>query len=168
MPPPMKAGEFDGDLSEFLNQYKYQPRLTARLDSLDGVGFTQDLVNEIVLWKVNRFVELDDDLLRKIECVKELNPGEHRDAEPLIDLLLIVRGFDLPMASTLLRVRNPSVFQIIDSHAYRAVHGKRYPLYTSSLRKNKISVYFDYIDELIKLCTRKTLKFETIDRVLYQ
>jgi hypothetical protein len=59
MPPRIKAGEFDGDLSEFLKHYKYQPNLTATLDAVKGVRFTQELVNEIVLWKVNRFVQLN-------------------------------------------------------------------------------------------------------------
>jgi hypothetical protein len=51
----MKATEFDGDLSDFLRQYKYQPELTKKLDDLEGVNLTPELLNEIVLWKVNRY-----------------------------------------------------------------------------------------------------------------
>jgi len=168
MPKTTKATEFDGDLDEFLHEYKYQPNLTARLDTLEMLQFTQGLVNEIVLWKLDRFVQFSDELLRGIESVKGLHPGEHRNAESLIDSLLIVHGVDLPMASTLLRFRNPSVFQIIDRHAYRAVYGSKFPLYSSMSPKRKIGVYFDYIDELITLCGQKKVRFETIDRVLYQ
>jgi hypothetical protein len=168
MQPTIKASEFDGDLSEFLKQYGYQAHLTPKLDALHQVQFTQELVNEIVLWKVNRFVELNEGLLRKIENVRELSPGEHRNSESLIESLLQVPGVDLPMASTLLRFRNPAVFQIIDRHAYRAIFGVKYPFYPSTSPKKKIGGYFDYIDELIELCDRKALKFETVDRALYQ
>jgi hypothetical protein len=68
-----RATEFDGDLNQFLCKYKYQPDLTAKLDALETLRFTQALINEIVLWKINRFVQLDDELLRSIENVKELH-----------------------------------------------------------------------------------------------
>lgn len=72
------------------------------------------------------------------------------------------------MASTLLRFRSPSAFQIIDRHAYRAVYGSKFPIYPSMPRKKQIRIYFEYLDELITLCGQKKIKFETIDRVLYQ
>jgi hypothetical protein len=163
-----RATEFDGNLNQFLCKYKYQPDLTAKLDALETLRFTQALINEIVLWKINRFVQLDDELLRSIENVKELHRGEHRNAESVIGSLLIVHGVGLPMASTLLRFRNPSAFQIIDQHAYRAVYGSKFRIYHSTPPKKQIGIYFDYLDELITLCGRKKIKFETIDRLLYQ
>lgn len=163
-----KAAEFDGDLNRFLHNYRYQPDLTAKLDALEPLRFTQALINEIVLWKIDRFVQLNDELLRSIENVKELHRGEHRNAESVIDSLLVVHGVGLPMASTLLRFRNPSAFQIIDQHAYRAVYGSKFPIYPSTPRTKQIGIYFDYLDELITLCGQKKIKFETIDRVLYQ
>jgi hypothetical protein len=168
MASPIKASEFDGDLAGFLNKYKFQPVLTPRLDCLEGIEFTQELVNEIVLWKVNRFVSLNIGLLRQIENLKRLNPGDHKQAESVLISLLSINGVDLPMASTIVRFRNPAVFQIIDRHAYRAIYGSHYPLYTGSLVSKKIQTYFDYLDELRKLCDRKKLAFETVDRVLYQ
>ncbi len=163
-----RADEFDGDLNQFLHEYRYQPDLTARLDALETLQFTQALINEIVLWKINRFVQVDDELLRRIENVKGLHRGEHRNAESVIDSLLAVHGIGLPMASTLLRFRNPSAFQIIDQHAYRAVYGSKFSIYQSTPPKKQIGIYFDYLDELIALCGRKKIKFEAIDRVLYQ
>src|SRR5229473_1483660 len=154
-----RAAEFDGDLNQFLRKYKYQPDLTAKLDALEALQFTQALINEIVLWKINRFAKLGDELLRSIENIKKLHRGEHRDAESLIDSLLNVDGVGLPMASTLLRFRNPSAFQIIDQHAYRAVYGSKFPIYPSMPRKKQIGVYFDYLDELITLCGQKKIKF---------
>ncbi|MGA8367896.1 MAG: hypothetical protein WB716_11325 [Candidatus Acidiferrales bacterium] len=163
-----RATEFDGDLTQFLHKYKYQPDLTAKLDALETLQFTQALINEIVLWKNNKLAQFSDELLRSIENVKELHRGEHQNAESLIDSLLIVHGVGLPMASTLLRFRNPSAFQIIDRHAYRAVYGSKFPIYPSMPRKKQIDIYFDYLHDLITLCDQKKIKFETIDRVLYQ
>ena len=57
--PPIKASEFDGDFSEFLHQYKYQPMLTRKLDGLGDGSLTPELINEIVLWKVDRYVSVD-------------------------------------------------------------------------------------------------------------
>jgi thermostable 8-oxoguanine DNA glycosylase len=167
MPRPIKASEFDQDLTSFLRQYKYQPRLTRKLDGLDDVNFTPELLNEIVLWKVNRYVALDGDHLRRIDALRKLKPGEHGEAQSVLEELLAAHGVDLPMASTILRFRNPAVFQIIDRHAYRALYGMDYPLHTQSSVKRKIEVYFAYLDDLRLLCKIKGLKFESVDRVLY-
>jgi thermostable 8-oxoguanine DNA glycosylase len=167
MPLPSKATDFEGDLSEFLGQYKYQPELTKKLDHLDTVNLTPELLNEIVLWKVNRYVSLDEDQLRRIDALRNLKPGEHEQARPILAELLDAHGVDLPMASTFLRFRNPSVFQIIDRHAYRALYGRDYKLYTQSSAKRKIDVYCGYLDDLRSLCDQNGLRFETVDRVLY-
>ena len=71
------------------------------------------------------------------------------------------------MASTFLRFRNRKAFQIIDRHAYRAVWGKDYPLYSSSSDDAKIDLYFGYLDGLFGLAESKKVDFENLDRVLY-
>ena len=73
----------------------------------------------------------------------------------------------MPMASALLRFRNPNVFQIIDRHAYRAVYGASYPLYPTSDPSRKILVYFDYLDQLVDLSKTKGVAFRDLDRALY-
>jgi len=166
MPIPVRASEYSGNLSEFLNGYEYQPKLTPKLDDLEGVNFTPELVNEIVLWKVNRYVSLDDDQLHRIDALATLKPGEHRAAGSILRELLDTHGVDLAMASTFLRFRNPSVFQIIDRHAYRAIYGPEHKMQTTKALK-KIEIYFAYIDDLRRLCESKHLRFETVDRVLY-
>src|SRR5207249_3820026 len=117
----MKASEFDGELSDFLYRYKYLPELTKRLDDLENVNLTAELLDEIVLWKLNRYVTLDGDQLRSLDSLRELKVGQLRHARSVLEELLGVRGVDLPMASTFMRFRNPMVFQIIDRHAYRAL-----------------------------------------------
>ncbi|HRY38242.1 MAG TPA: hypothetical protein P5347_05920 [Smithellaceae bacterium] len=163
----MKASEFPGDLNTFLSLYNYQPELTARLDNLGSTAIVQSLINDIVLWKVNRYVKINKSIAEQIYGLKVLKSGEHRKSTRQLSILMELDGVDLPMASTILRFTNPKVFQIIDRHAYRAVYGNKYPLYPTTSTERKISQYFDYLDQLIKLCEFKSLKFETIDRLLY-
>src|SRR4051812_5662172 len=108
------AKEFRGDLSPYLDAYTYQPSLTGRLDKLQETEFTQELVNEIVLWKVNRYVSLTPEVLRQIGQLRRLKSNEHRKGESVLTALLECHGVDLAMASTILRFRNPAVFQIVD------------------------------------------------------
>ena len=68
--------------------YKYQPNLTPKLDDLEGVKITPELVNEIVLWKVNRYVSLDADQLRSIDALATLKAGEHGKARSVLEDLL--------------------------------------------------------------------------------
>ena len=163
----MRASEFSGDLNTFLTSYNYQPELTKRLDNLENVSINQSLINEIVLWKVNRYVRISEVDIEQFDKLKVLKAGEHKRASEMLKVLLGISGVDLPMASTILRFINPKVFQIIDRHAYRAVYGKKYPLYQATPTERKISLYLEYISELIELCKSKGLAFTTIDRLLY-
>jgi len=163
----MKAENFNGSLKDFLGKYRYQPQLTSRLDGIGDVAFSQDLINEIVLWKLNRYVFLDNAALQSIDALRCLKAGQHRQGEAVLRWLLGTHGVDLPMASTILRFRNARAFQIIDRHAYRAIYDQDYPLCTGTSPCRKITVYFDYLDQLVELCETRELAFETIDRLLY-
>lgn len=163
-----RAIDYKRDLNQFLSQYDYQPSLTKYLDNIGTVQFSQPLLNEIVLWKVNRYVTVSQEVFEDLDALTTLTNGQHRQGQNVLETLLKIHGIDLPMASTILRFRNPNVFQIIDKHAYRAVYGKKYPLYTTSSTNSKITVYFDYLDRLIELFAERNLEFKTIDRVLYQ
>lgn len=157
---------------ELLKKYygKYQPELTQKLDRLEDKTFVQEIINEIVLWKVNRYASISDDLLIQIEELKTVSQGNHRYCHSVLKKLLEKKGngVDLPLASTILRFRNPDTFQIIDRHAYRALFGKKYALYHSTNPDEKIKVYFDYLDGLIELCNKSGYHFRTNDRVLYE
>jgi thermostable 8-oxoguanine DNA glycosylase len=163
----MRASEFSGDLNTFLAFYNYQPELTKRLDNLENASIDQSLINEIVLWKVNRYVRIGDGDMEQLKNLKVLKAGEHKRGNEVLKALMGINGVDLPIASTILRFINPKVFQIIDRHAYRAVYGKKYPLYQATPTERKISLYFEYISDLIDLCKSKGLAFTTIDRLLY-
>lgn len=161
------AEDWVGNLADFLEGYKYQLDLTQLLDAIGARPFDQELVNEIVLWKVNRYAPLGQEAIESLNALATLQPNEHRRAEAVLNRLLRERGVDLPMASTLLRFRNPKVFQIVDRHAYRAVYGHDYPLYSQSSVRAKIDLYFKYLDDLIALANSRRVDFQMLDRVLY-
>ena len=119
-----------------------------------------------MLWKVNRYAALSSEALEALNSVVGLQPGSHRAARDVILALLGERGVDLSMASTLLRFRNPSTFQIIDRHAYRALYGNDLRLRGSKLRKAEL--YLGYLDSLLELAHAKNVEFRTLDRVLYE
>ncbi len=164
----MDVFEHSGDLNEYLKEYKYGSNLTEKLDALDDKDLDLMSLYEIVLWKVNRYVEFNKEIIAKINELKNLKKGEHRKAEIILDELIKMDGIDLPMASTILRFRNPEVFPIIDKRAYRAIYNKKYPLYFTTPRAKKITTYFKYIDKLMEVCEMYKLDFKTIDRLLYQ
>ena len=155
-------------LDGYLKEYHYQPELTRKLDHVEDKAFTQELVNEIVLWKVNRYAGLPKQTLASIDSLTSIAPGDHRQAKDVILALLDTRDVDLAMASTLLRFRNPHAFQIIDRHAYRAVYGESLKLYTQTANARKIDVYFGYLDKLRELASLAGVAFEDLDRMLYQ
>ena len=161
------AERYKGDLSRFVRAYEYQPELTTIVDRHAAAPWTQERVNEIVLWKVNRYVRLSSYVLRSLNAVRRLHPREHRQAAPLLATLLRTHGIDLAMASTLLRFRNPEVFQIIDRRAYRAVFGKPYRLYFATPDATKQKTFFEYIDRLHELAESRNLPFRDMDRILY-
>ena len=150
-----------------MKEYSYLPQLTGRLDGLAGLDFDQSLVNEIVLWKLNRHVRLSRKTLNSLNGLKDLDTGKHREGESVITSLLSERGVGLGVASTLLRFKNPRAFQIIDRHAYRALKGADYPVKPSWSIREQINVYFEYLDGLVALSTSKDVDFQMLDRLLY-
>jgi len=144
------AYDYKDDINKFLTDYNYQNKLTKYLDNLEEYNFDQSLINEIVLWKLNRYVSLNKQILTEIDALTKLRNGQHRKSEDVLEKLLDIHGVDLAMASTILRFRNPEVFQIIDRHAYRAIYGVKYPLYSMSSNQRKIEAYFEYLDKLLE------------------
>jgi hypothetical protein len=100
----MKLAARDRALRRYLTDYQYQPDLTERLDAAAAMPTSQQRINEIVLWKVNRFVALAPELLKRLDGMRALLPGGHRASECaslLEDLLAVSRrgrgdGIDIP------------------------------------------------------------------------
>ena len=153
--------------NEILKGYNYQQDLTPKLDKLDSSDdFTEINLLEIVLWKVNRYPAYTPELISNLKNVKNLKCAE--DAKELLSELLITRGFDLPMASTVLRFLRSDIFQIIDKRVYRFITPERNTLYLSRNIDKKIELYFNYLQRLREVCTIHNIPFEISDRVFYQ
>jgi thermostable 8-oxoguanine DNA glycosylase len=149
-------------------KYDYNPDLTKVLDSIKD-DFDQQIINMIALWKVNRYPYIPEDALAVLNEIR--NDTEiMKHHEELLLRLLDCKGLQLPMASTLLRFRNPRLFQIIDQHVYRLLTGTELSLPVFPSEKNKKSIcetYFDYLRVLRAKCKALDIPFEQADRILY-
>ena len=148
--------------------YKYQPALTQALDQIDS-DFDQDIINKIVLWKVNRYAPID------IETMKVINRISKNDTEidsALLDDIFLrllnkeQKGIRLPMLSAILRFKNPNVYQVIDQRAYRFVCGKEL-IYDLKDINMQICLYLDYLDKMKEACKLYNVEFKNADRVFY-
>ena len=101
-------------------EYKFQKVLTEKLDNHRG-DFTETTLLEIVLWKTNRYPTITQDILADINDLRKSYNEEK--AKNLLRKLLqkSIKGFDLPMASTVLRFACPDQLQIIDQRVYRLI-----------------------------------------------
>ncbi len=165
--PVIKAQDWDGShpIGDFINKFRVYPKLTAALDSRDW-NFTPERINEIVLWKVARYVDLPVDLLLRLDALKNIEPNEHRKGAEALSQLLAIKGARLPMASTFLRFANPKVFQIFDRHIYRALNGEL-PKQLSKSPSQCVPIYMKFIDELHVACESMSIPFSDADRILF-
>jgi hypothetical protein len=150
-------------------QFNYQPLLTIKLDNTK-IDFNQEILNEIVLWKVSRYAHFDQ------ATISELNDlninGENISIDikrSILKKLLNTHGVSLPMASTILRFKNKNVFQIIDQRVYRLIYGKPLKVYNNTPKniEKSIDVYINYLDQLQEISNSKGIPFSESDRILY-
>lgn len=71
------------------------------------------------------------------------------------------------MASTILRFKNPNIYQIIDQRVYRFIYGIEMPKYFSSIEK-QIDFYIEYLQKLKQVCIEKGIDFNLSDRIIYE
>ncbi len=162
----------DFQLESSDEQFKYQEELTKELDAFKG-DFNQSTINEIVLWKVNRYSSIPDEvfeLLNKIDSDSfEMNRELTND---ILKELLLIKGIQIPMASAILRFRNPNIYQIIDQRVYRVIYPDEVLKisYSKSARNSskQIKMYFEYLSKLHVVCTKLKIPFSKSDRVLYE
>ncbi len=154
-------------------KYNYQKDLTEKLDSSNSLPLTQELLNEIVLWKVNRYATIPQTAFDKINSI-DVN-AKDIDEELTKDILTELlgkesKGIQLAMASTILRFRNPNIYQIIDQRAFRFAMEKPLEIkhgYSKENIDNQIVLYLDYLRELQKIAILKNCDFKDLDRILY-
>lgn len=152
-------------------EFEYQKELTSKLDNLKE-DFDQNTLNEIVLWKVNRYASFSNDL---ISLINSINPSDTKLNKKIVSniltILLKTKGVQLPMASTILRFRNPNIFQIIDQRVFRIIYPKetlKISTYTSEKNINfQIDLYLKYLEDLKAVCKSLEITFEKSDRILF-
>jgi thermostable 8-oxoguanine DNA glycosylase len=145
-------------------EYSYQTHLTQKLDSHSG-DFSETTLLEIALWKTNRYPTTTQDLLDDINDLRKIY-SEQR-ARNLLLKLLDLKGFDLPMASTVLRFAVPDQLQIIDQRVYRFITDKDCLKIPYNVDQ-KVDLYFNYIERLKNICNDYDIPFSKADRILYQ
>lgn len=152
-------------------EFDYQKDLTAKLDKTTTL-FDQKIINEIVLWKVNRYASVDNDTL---ELLNDIDPkATELDTEKtrkLLKNLIQKKGIQLAMASTILRFKNKNIYQIIDQRVYRIIYkDKKLKLKTHPNEKNlneQIDLYFQYLQDLKNVCIKLKIPFDNSDRILF-
>jgi hypothetical protein len=151
--------------------FTHQIELTKKLDNTNDL-FNQDIINEIVLWKVNRFAGVDENSLRLINCINiNSNQLDKEITKEILKELLKIKGIQLPMASTILRFRNKNIYQIIDQRVYRIIYGEVLKLKTYSSEKNineQIDIYLKYLSDLKDISIKLEIPFFDVDRILYK
>lgn len=148
-------------------EYTYQKLLTDKLDEFDG-EFDQNTINEIVLWKINRYAKIKESTLKLLNDLPQ-NFDEQKTREVLKELIE-TKGIQLAMASTILRFQNPKIYQIIDQRVYRMVYGIPLSISSSKSETNKdaqVDLYLSYLKELKRVSEKIKIDFELLDRVLY-
>ncbi|MGN7503714.1 MAG: hypothetical protein ACTHPO_12100 [Alphaproteobacteria bacterium] len=147
-------------------KYKYQEDLTRQLDSYND-NFDQNMINKIVLWKVSRYAEPNDKILSKINLIKKTDQQINIElTNEILKDLLVTKGFGLPMATTVLRFKNPNIYQLIDQRVYRFIFGE--PLPKATKADDLIKTYHLYLDRLKEVCKQYDINFCNSDRILYQ
>lgn len=151
--------------------FNYQKELTPILD-LKNSDFDQQIINEILLWKLNRYAKISSqalDLINEIDTsTDEINEDLTRE---VLKQLLLTKGIQLPMASTILRFRNKKIYQIIDQRVFRIIYpGKKLKINPILNVKNisiQVDLYIQYLNDLKKVCHQFRIEFENVDRILY-
>ena len=155
------------DIADFDEEYKYQEDLTIELDKLDS-DFNQEVINEIVLWKVNRYTKVSDEVLSLLNNINQNDTIINIDlTKEILRDLLSTKGIGIAMASTILRFRNPTIYQIIDQRVFRFTHPNGEELNETKDHEKTILMYLEYLERLRAVCLKHEIPYEESDRTLY-
>lgn len=161
---------------EILDRFKYEDEsdIKQRIISTTNTNYREnrDIINEIILWKMNRMPHFEDELIDMIYSLGDIDTPENavksEKTKQVLKKLLQTKGMKLPMASTVLHFYFPHVYPIIDQRAYRELYAKEYPQYIK--QDVMIDMYMKYIEDTWKyqrdICPE--IPYEKIDKILYQ
>lgn len=158
-------------------QYEDESELCQRLKEIDKTNFQQnrDVINQIVLWKLNRSVNVSDDTLTELNSLEYLDSPQEclkdKKVKSLIGKLLSSKGIKLAVASAILHFYYPDIFPIIDQRSYRELYGKEFPAYLDKNREEKyVNLYLKYVSDCYEYRQSNCpeVPFSHIDKILYQ
>jgi len=158
---------YDIDVKNEDYEYNFQTELTNKLDSVEW-DFSQNIINEILLWKVNRYSLLDENTLKKLNSIEKYSIIlDEKLTVDLLNDLLNTKWIKIAMASTILRFKNPNIYQIIDQRVYRFIYWNIW--YRTIWLKNEeiIEIYIKYLNDLKDICLKYEIDFTDSDRILY-
>ena len=156
--------------------YDHGDKILSRIKNNKKIEDQQDIINMIILWKINRQAKLDVAVLKKLLQVHKIqfdslcnNKKTEDQVKDLLSSLIQTKGIRLPMASTILHFYNPETFPIIDQRAYRELYKKEAPRFTE---KNSCDIYIKYVKDCYKYwednCKCVGIGFSDTDKILYQ
>ena len=111
--------DYQGVLGRFT--YDDGTDILNRVSSVEAGDYREnrDIINEIVLWKMNRRPQVTEELIDAIFSLKEIKTPlqvlTDEKTERVVEKLLQTKGMQLPMASTVLHFYYPEIFPIIGS-----------------------------------------------------
>ena len=162
---------------EVLRRFMYddESEILDRISKVDKADYREnrDIINEIVLWKMNRRPQVEEKLIDAIYRLKKIEtPIEAANSEitkQVVEMLLLTKGMQLPMASTVLHFYFPNIYPIIDQRAYRELYGNDYPKNITKM-KLFVELYLKYIVDCYHYQQERCpeIPFAKIDKVLYQ
>lgn len=166
------------NFNEVLNRYAYSDdaEIIDRIKNCSGLDEREnrDIINSIVLWKINREVNIGTELfitIKNLNIVPSEIKASEKGIKKIICDLLQVKGVKIAIASTILKMFYPETFPIIDQRAYRELMCENLPDYYDVNAKQKYAeLYFKYILDChsYNKNTCPDIKFDDIDKILYQ
>ena len=173
----IKIKENTMDYQEILSRFVYddETEIMDRISKVDKADYREnkDIINESVLWKMNRKPQIAEkliDAIYSLDVVKTpLEAAKSELTTQVLELLLLSKGMQLPMASTVLHFYFPSIYPIIDQRAYRELYGEEYPKYITKV-ETLVKMYMKYISDCYQYQQKQCpeIPFAKIDKVLYQ
>ena len=162
---------------DVLQRYHYQDgaEIFERISAADKENYQEnkDIINEIVLWKINRMPQITPQVIEEIydlAAIKDpMEASENQATFSVIVKLLGAKGIRLPMASTILHFYHPALYPIIDQRAYRELYREEYPKYL--IKKEALAqLYMQYVRDCYAFQQKNCpdILFEQIDKILYQ
>ena len=165
------------DYQEVLSRFTYddETEIMDRISKADKGNYREnmDIINEIVLWKMNRRPQVSGeviDTIYELGAIKTpLEAAGSEATKQVVENLLRSKGMQLPMASTVLHFFFPDVYPIIDQRAYRELYGEDYPKTTIKV-ETLVNIYVKYIADCYDYQQAKCpdIPYAKIDKVLYQ